>query len=139
MMTHYYQNPEASAEAIIDGWMCSGDLGKIDDNGYLYIVGRKKDLIIRGGANIYPAEVEETIYTYPSVLECAVVGAPDAVFGEVVEAYIVSNQNEIDLEELRAHCKPRIAEYKIPTRIFLVEELPKGPTGKILRRELRET
>ncbi|MSQ64163.1 MAG: long-chain fatty acid--CoA ligase, partial [Betaproteobacteria bacterium] len=136
-MTGYYKNSSATAETLIDGWIRSGDLGMKDKDGFLYIVGRKKDLIIRGGANVYPADVEEALYTHAEVVECAVVGKPDQIFGEIVKAYVVKNASHTTAEQLISHCKTKLADYKVPSEIEFVNELPKGPTGKILRRELR--
>jgi long-chain acyl-CoA synthetase len=138
IMTEYYKNPTATAETMIDGWIRSGDLGMTDKNGFLYIVGRKKDLIIRGGANVYPVDVEEALYTYDGVAECAVIGKPDDVFGEIVKAYVVRKSDATGTKELIDHCKAKLADYKVPSEIEFIDELPKGPTGKILRRELRE-
>jgi len=138
IMTGYYKNPQATAETVIDGWVRSGDLGMTDKNGFLYIVGRKKDLIIRGGANVYPVDVEEALYTHDAVAECAVIGKPDEVFGETVKAYVVRKGNGITAADLIAHCKTKLADYKVPAEVEFIDELPKGPTGKILRRELRE-
>jgi len=139
-MTGYYKNPSATAEAMIDGWVRSGDLGRVDEEGHLYIVGRKKDLIIRGGANIYPVDVEEVLFAHPAVAECAVVGVPDSTFGETVKAFIVLKPGSaVDAEVLAAHCRSLLAEYKVPSSIEFIESLPKGPTGKILRRVLRDS
>jgi long-chain acyl-CoA synthetase len=138
-MTGYYKNPQATAETLIDGWIRSGDLGMTDSEGRLFIAGRKKDLIIRGGANIYPVEVEEALYSHQGVAECAVVGTPDPVFGELVKAYVVRRSEAVTADDLTAHCRTRLADYKVPSEIAFIDDLPKGPTGKILRRELRET
>ena len=138
IMSGYYRNPEATAQTMIDGWIRSGDLGLTDAEGRLFIVGRKKDLIIRGGANVYPVEIEEVLYSHPGVAECAVVGLPDPVFGERVKAFIVRRSRTVGSEELLAHCAASLADYKLPAEIEFLDELPKGPTGKILRRELRE-
>jgi long-chain acyl-CoA synthetase len=137
-MTEYYKNPSATAETLIDGWVRSGDLGMTDRDGFLYIVGRKKDLIIRGGANVYPVDVEEALYTHEGVTECAVIGTPDDVFGETVKAYVVRKTKATGVAELLAHCRTKLADYKVPSEIEFIDELPKGPTGKVLRRELRE-
>ena len=137
-MTGYYKNPTATAETLIDGWVRSGDLGMTDKDGFLYIVGRKKDLIIRGGANVYPVDVEEALYTHEGVGECAVIGKPDDVFGETVKAYVVRKMNGLGVAELIEHCRAKLADYKVPSEIEFIDELPKGPTGKVLRRELRE-
>ena len=139
VMMGYYDNPGATTETLQDGWVRTGDLGKLDEDGFLYIVGRKKDLIIRGGANIYPTEVEDVLYGHAAVSECAVIGRPDEVYGEIVEAVIVlSEGTSATPADLRLHCSVRLAEYKIPATFEIVDALPKGPTGKILKRELRE-
>lgn len=138
MMTGYFKNEKATAETLHDGWVRSGDLGTIDDDGYLYIVGRKKDMIIRGGSNIYPVEIEQVLYTHPSVAECAVVGMPDDTFGEIVCAFVVLKEGQnISDEAIVEHCKSNLAGYKVPARVNFAEDLPKGPTGKILHRELK--
>jgi len=135
----YDKNPEATAETLRDGWVFTGDLGKLDPDGCLYIVGRKRDMVIRGGANIYPVEIEEAIYAHPAVAECAVIGVPDPLFGETVKAVIVVGENlTLSETELIDHCRARLAGYKVPTAVSFAEKLPKGPTGKILKRELRQ-
>lgn len=138
IMSGYYKNPEATSEAMIDGWIRSGDLGMRDDAGHLFLVGRKKDLIIRGGANVYPVEIEEVLYSHPDVVECAVIGLPDAVFGERVKAFVVRRTEQLSEGQLLSHCRRLMAEYKLPSEIEFIAEFPKGPTGKILRRELRD-
>lgn len=138
VMSGYYKNPEVTAQTLLDGWIRSGDLGMVDSEGRLFIVGRKKDLIIRGGANVYPVEIEEVLYAHPSVAECAVIGLPDPIFGERVKAFIVKRDPLVTVEQLTAHCSTSLADYKLPGEIEFIGELPKGPTGKILRRELRE-
>jgi long-chain acyl-CoA synthetase len=138
IMTGYYKNPAVTAETLVDGWVRSGDLGMTDPHGHLFIVGRKKDLIIRGGANVYPVDIEEALYTHPDVAECAVIGTPDPVFGELVRAYVVTKASYLTVDELIEHCRSRLADYKVPSQLEFIDELPKGPTGKILRRELRE-
>ncbi len=136
-MTEYYNRPQDTAEALRDGWMYSGDLARRDDEGFVYIVGRKKDMIIRGGANIYPAEIEEVIFNLPSVAECAVVGVPDDRFGERVKAFIVPAAGQrVSADDIIRQCKGALADYKAPTEVEFLESLPKGPTGKILKRLL---
>jgi long-chain acyl-CoA synthetase len=140
IMKGYWNRPEATSEAIPDGWFRSGDLATVDDEGYYTIVDRKKDLIIRGGMNVYPREVEEVLYTHPDVLEAAVVGVPDDLMGEEVGAAVVLRPGSTaTLDDVRDYVKDRLAAYKYPRRIWTLEELPKGPTGKILRREVRST
>jgi long-chain acyl-CoA synthetase len=135
----YDKNPVATAETLQDGWVHTGDLGKLDNQGFLYIVGRKRDLVIRGGSNIYPAEVEEAIYSHPAVAECAVIGISDEIYGEAVKAFVVTAAGQaVSKDELLGHCRQRIAEYKVPSTVEFIESLPKGPTGKILKRELRD-
>lgn len=139
VMKGYYKRPEATAQAIRDGWFHSGDLGYRDEEGYLFIVDRLKDLVIRGGYNVYPREVEEVLYQHPDVVEAAVVGQPDDRLGEEVVAYVVLRPGATTgVEDLSAHCKERLAAYKYPRVIRLRDDLPKGPSGKILKRELRD-
>jgi len=137
VMKGYWNNSEATAESIKDGWFASGDMAKVDDDGYFFIVDRKKELIIRGGYNVYPREVEEVLYEHPAVLEAAVLGVPDPELGEEVAAAVsLKIGYEVDAEELKAFVKERIASYKYPRKIWFVDDLPKGPTGKILKREI---
>jgi long-chain acyl-CoA synthetase len=137
VMKGYWKNPEATAEAIPDGWFRTGDLATMDDEGYFTIVDRKKDMILRGGMNVYPREVEEVVYQHPDVLEVAVVGMPDDLLGEQVGAAVALREGSTATpEEIVAFTKERIAAYKYPRKVWVVEALPKGPTGKILRREV---
>jgi long-chain acyl-CoA synthetase len=137
VMKGYWRKPDATREAIRDGWFHSGDMAKVDDDGYFFIVDRKKDLIIRGGYNVYPREIEEVLYEHPAVREAAVVGVPDDDLGEEVGAAIVlKDGEEADAEALQAHVKAEVAAYKYPRKIWFLDELPKGPTGKILKREI---
>jgi long-chain acyl-CoA synthetase len=137
VMKGYWKRPDASADAIRDGWFHSGDMATVDEDGYFFIVDRKKDMIIRGGYNVYPREIEEVIYEHPAVREAAVIGVPDEQYGEEVGAAIVLKDGaEASPQELREFVKEQVAAYKYPRRVWLVEELPKGPTGKILKREI---
>lgn len=137
VMKGYWRKPEATEAAIRDGWFHSGDLAKVDEDGYFFILDRKKDMIIRGGYNVYPREVEEVLYEHPSVAEAAVVGVPDKEWGEEVGAAVALKPGEqIDADELRAYVKERVAAYKYPRHVWFVEALPKGPTGKILKRAI---
>lgn len=136
-MAGYLNNDEATAQAFAGGWLHSGDLGYRDEDGFFFIVDRKKEMIIRGGYNVYPREVEEVLYTHPAVFECAVVGAPDERLGEEVHAYVsVKVGNSVDPQTLIDFVKDRVAAYKYPRVIHLVSDLPKTATGKILKREL---
>jgi acyl-CoA synthetase (AMP-forming)/AMP-acid ligase II len=139
VMPGYLKNPDATAESIRDGWLYTGDIGYMDEDGYFYIVDRSKDMIIRGGENIYPREIEEVIYEHASVLECAVIGIPHEVRGEEVMAIVVAKPGaQVDLDELAAFAAQRLAKYKLPARFELLDELPKTPTGKISKGPLRD-
>jgi long-chain acyl-CoA synthetase len=137
VMKGYWQRPEATEEAMRGGWFHTGDMARIDEDGYFFIVDRKKDLIIRGGYNVYPREVEEVLYEHPKIREAAVIGVPHDEWGEEIGAAIVPHEGE-DLapEEVSEYVKERIAAYKYPRIVWFMEELPKGPTGKILKREI---
>jgi long-chain acyl-CoA synthetase len=137
VMKGYWGRPDATVAAIRDGWFHSGDLGRIDDDGYFFIVDRKKDMIIRNGFNVYPREIEEVLYAHPGVREAAVIGIPDDQLGEEIGAAISLKEGDPTTpEELREFVKQQVAAYKYPRRIWIVDELPKGPTGKILKREI---
>ena len=137
VMKEYLHNPEATAEALRGGWLHTGDLARMDEDGYIYIVDRKKELIIRGGYNVYPREIEEILYTHNDVIEAAVIGAPHADLGEEVAAVVVLRPGaKTSPEELQQYVKDRIAPYKYPRIIKFVSELPKTSTGKILKREI---
>jgi acyl-CoA synthetase (AMP-forming)/AMP-acid ligase II len=139
VMAGYLDNPAATAESIREGWLHTGDIGYVDADGYFFIVDRTKDMIIRGGENIYPREIEEVLYEYPGVLECAVIGVPDDVRGEEVLAVVVAAEGAgLDLEELSGFAAQRLARYKLPREIVLRDALPKTPTGKIQKKPLRE-
>jgi long-chain acyl-CoA synthetase len=138
IMKGYWQQPEATAEAMRGGWFHSGDMARIDEDGYFFIVDRKKDLIIRGGYNVYPREVEEVLYEHPKIREAAVLGVPHEQLGEEVGAAVVLHDGEqLEPEEVSAYVKERIAAYKYPRRVWFMDDLPKGPTGKILKREIK--
>ena len=138
VMKGYWRRPEATTAAVSpDGWFHTGDLARVDADGYFFIVDRKKDLIIRGGYNVYPREVEEVIHEHPAVRECAVVGIAHPELGEEVGAAVVLKPGALVSEaELRDFVKDRIAAYKYPRQVWFLDELPKGPTGKILKREI---
>ena len=137
VMKGYYKLPEETAATIRDGWLYTGDLAKRDEEGYFYIVDRKKDLILVGGYNVYPREVEEVLYNHGEVVEAAVLGVPDPNLGEAVKCYVVTNNPQLTEELLLAYCAEHLARYKVPSSIEFLEELPKNTTGKILRRALK--
>jgi fatty-acyl-CoA synthase len=139
-MVGYYNNPEANAKSFTaDGWFHTGDLGVFDESGYLRIVGRKKELIIRGGANIHPREIEEVLYQHPKVRDAAVVGVPDDRLGERVCACIVPKSGEsLSFGEMIDFLKPKIATYKLPEFLEILSDLPRTPTGKIQKTPLRD-
>lgn len=139
VMKGYYKMPEETNATLKDGWLYTGDMAKQDENGYFYIVDRKKDMIIVGGYNVYPREVEEVIYKHPDVVECAVIGLPDKSFGEAVSAHIVlKDDSKIDEQQMIDFCSKHLAKYKLPTEVHFTDELPKNTTGKILRRSLKD-
>ncbi len=137
VMKGYWNRPDATAEVLDgDGWLRTGDMATVDEDGYFFIVDRKKDMIIRGGYNVYPREIEEVLYEHPAVSEAAVVGVPDDAMGEEVGAAVVL-KDEAGADDIRAFVKDRVAAYKYPRVIWFLDELPKGPTGKILKREIK--
>jgi long-chain acyl-CoA synthetase len=137
VMKGYWGRPDATEEVMRGGWFHSGDMARVDEDGYFFIVDRKKEMIIRGGYNVYPREIEEVLYEHPAVSEAAVVGVADEALGEEVGAAIVLRSGaDADADEIRAFVKERVAAYKYPRRIWFADELPKGPTGKILKREI---
>ncbi|MBO1334515.1 long-chain fatty acid--CoA ligase [Streptomyces sp. VRA16 Mangrove soil] len=137
VMSGYWNRPEADAAAFVDGWFRTGDLARRDEDGHYFIVDRKKDMIIRGGYNVYPREIEEVLYTHPAVAEAAVVGVPHELHGEEVTAVVTPRPDAtVTAQELIEYVKARVAPYKYPRVVRLVDALPKGPTGKILKREL---
>jgi long-chain acyl-CoA synthetase len=139
VMQGYYRMPEETQKTLRNDWLHTGDVGRFDGEGYLYVVERKKDLIIRGGFNIYPREVEEVLYAHPKVAEAGVVGMPDALMGEDVLAFVVVKAGqEGNPEEIMAFCAEKLARFKCPKRVRFVDSLPKSPVGKILRKELRK-
>jgi long-chain acyl-CoA synthetase len=138
IMKGYYKNPEATAEAFKGGWFHTGDLAYKDEDGYFFVVDRKKDLIIRGGYNVYPREIEEVLYGNPAIAEAAVIGKQDEKLGEEVVAVVTLKDGASTTpEEVIAYCKERLAAYKYPREVRIVDALPMGPTGKILKKELR--
>ncbi len=139
MSQGYYKRPEETAEAFADGWFHTGDIGYMDDEGYLFIVDRKKDMVIAGGFNIYPREIDEVLFEHPKVKEACAIGLPDPYRGETIKAFVVPRDGEtLTEEEVVAYCKEKLAAYKVPKQIEFAEELPKSAIGKILRRELRD-
>jgi len=141
VMKGYYKMEEETKNVIVNGWLLTGDIARMDEDGYFYIVDRKKDVIIAGGYNIYPREIEEVLYEHPDVLEAAVVGVPDEYRGESVKAFIVlkeESRGKTKAEDIIEFCRERLAAYKVPRHVEFVEELPKSAVGKVLKRELRK-
>ena len=139
VMKGYYRMPEATAETIRDGWLHTGDIGRVDAEGNIYVVDRKKDIIIRGGLNVYPRDIEEVLFEHPAIAEAAVIGRPDPEYGEEVIAFVVLRPGvNAAAEEILAFCRERLAKYKTPKEIYFIASLPKSGVGKVVRRELRD-
>lgn len=136
----YWGKPEATAETIVNGWLCSGDIGRIDAEGFVYVEDRAKDMILRGGENVYCAEVEGAIYEHPAVHEAAVFGVPHERLGEEVGVAVhVNDGMSITADELRAHVAARLAAFKVPSHVYILNDpLPRNAAGKFLKRELRD-
>jgi acyl-CoA synthetase (AMP-forming)/AMP-acid ligase II len=142
VMSHYYQRPEATAETLAGGWLHTGDLGYLDEDGFLFLVDRKKDMIIRGGENVYSSEVENVLYMHPGVAQAAVVAAHSELFGEEVFAFVVLRPEApeaagLDEAALRAHCARYLAAYKLPVGIRFIDAMPQTATGKVQKHVLR--
>ena len=139
VMKGYWNSSSLTADIMRNGWLHTGDMGRYDKDGYVYIVDRKKDMIITGGENVYPREVEETMYAHPAISECAVFGIPHSKWVEAVHAVVVLKSGATTTpEDLIAFCKEKIAGYKAPKSVEIVEEIPKSATGKILKREMKK-
>jgi len=139
LMRGYWKQPEDTAEALRGGWMHTGDAGQLDDEGYLYVRDRVKDMIVSGGENVYPREVEDVLFHHPAVADAAVIGVPDERWGETVRAVVVLRPGaQVSAESLMDFCRGRIADYKRPREVAFLDALPRNPSGKVLKRELRE-
>jgi acyl-CoA synthetase (AMP-forming)/AMP-acid ligase II len=135
----YWGEPALTREALVNGWLRTGDLARVDDQGYIYLVDRKKDMIISGGFNVYPTEVEATLYLHPDVMEACVISVPDDTWGESVKAVVALRPGrQASAEDLIAHCRARIADYKSPRSVDFVADLPKNASGKLARKLVRE-
>ena len=138
VMKGYYKDPEGTAEALRGGWLHTGDLARMDEEGFVYIVDRKKDMIISGGENIYPRELEEVLYRHPQIQDAAVVGIPDPLWGESVKAFVVLRKGAVlREEEVVEYCKAHLASYKKPRSVVFADSLPRNPSGKVLKNVLR--
>jgi long-chain acyl-CoA synthetase len=139
VMKGYWKMPEETASVLRNGWLFTGDIARVDNKGRTFIVDRKKDMIINGGYNIYPEEIEKVIKEIPDIKDVAVVGIPDSYYGEIIKAYVVlKGDAQLDEAQLLAHCKKSLATYKVPRQFEFRRELPKTTTGKVLRRILME-
>jgi feruloyl-CoA synthase len=140
VMKEYLNDPDTTRETLKDGWLYTGDLGEVDDDGCLYVVDRKKDIIISGGENISSVDVESTLYKHPKIMEAAVIGIPDPKFGEGVCAVVVPREGQsVSEQEVVDYCKEHLASYKKPRKVIFTDTLPRNPSGKVLKRELRKT
>ena len=138
VMKGYWKNDEATAKTIIDGWFYTGDAGYLDDEGYLFIHDRIKDMIVSGGENVYPAEVENALFSHPAIADVAVIGVPDEKWGEAVKAVVVLKPGATaNQDDIISHARKHIAGYKVPKSVDFTDALPRNPTGKLLKRELR--
>jgi acyl-CoA synthetase (AMP-forming)/AMP-acid ligase II len=140
VMKGYYKAPELTAQTIVDGWLHTGDIGHLDAGGYLHITDRKKDMIVSGGFNVYPSEVEQVIWSHPKVQDCAVIGVPDTDWGEALKAVVELNPGEtVTAEELIALCKRALGSVRTPKTVDFVQALPRSPIGKVLKKDLRHS
>jgi acyl-CoA synthetase (AMP-forming)/AMP-acid ligase II len=137
-MREYWNRPDATAESLVDGWLHTGDVAELDADGFVYIRDRIKDMIISGGENIYPAEIESVLQAHPRVLEAAVIGVPSDRWGESPLALVRRKDEDLDEATLMHHCAEHLARYKLPRMVRFVDEIPRNPSGKILKRVLRE-
>jgi long-chain acyl-CoA synthetase len=138
-MLGYWNRPEETKKTLRNGWLYTGDIARMDEEGYFYIVDRKKDMIICSGYNVYPREIEEVLYQHPKIQEACILGVPDAYRGETVKAFVVLREKErATTEEIIEFCQKNMAKYKVPTQIEFRKELPKSHVGKVLRKILRE-
>jgi long-chain acyl-CoA synthetase len=138
VMKGYLNRPEATAEMMVDGWLATGDIATCDDDGFFYIVDRKKDMILVSGFNVFPNEIEEVAAMHQDVVEAAAIGVPHEVSGEIVKLVVVRKNKNLSEKDLIQHCRKHLTGYKVPKRVEFIEELPKSNVGKILRRELRD-
>jgi long-chain acyl-CoA synthetase len=138
VMKGYWQRPDETARVLRDGWLATGDIARMDEDGYIHIVDRKKDMILVSGFNVYPNEVEAVIATHPAVADCAVVGVPDDESGEIVVAFVSPKDESVTEDAIRRHCKQSLTNYKVPRIVVFKKDLPKSNVGKVLRKDLRD-
>jgi acyl-CoA synthetase (AMP-forming)/AMP-acid ligase II len=139
VMQGYWNRPEATAETLRDGWLYTGDLGYLDDEGFIYVVDRKKDMLISGGENVYPAEIERVIREIPGIGDISIIGIPDDTWGQVPKAFIeIQPGIPIEAQAVIDHCRTQLAGYKVPRQVEFIEQLPRTPSGKVLKRKLRD-
>lgn len=138
IMKGYWGKEEASSSRVVDGWLYTGDLAKMDDDGYYYVVDRKTDMIIKHGFNVYPKDIEIELHSHPDIMECSVIGIPNAAVGEKIKAFVVSKKDSTPTEEdVKSYCEERMASYKVPDSVEFVSELPRNASGKVLKKSLR--
>ncbi len=138
IMKSYWNRPEDTAQAIRDGWLFTGDIATVDEEGFVYIQDRIKDMYISGGENVYPAEIEGVLMRHPKIVEAGVIGQPSAKWGESGAAIVVRRDESLDEDEVRAFCRDKLARFKQPKNVYFVDQVPRNPSGKILKRILRE-
>ena len=138
VMVGYWNRPEATAETIVDGWLHTGDVATVDEGGFITIVDRVKDMLISGGENVYPAEIENVLLGHPGVSDAGVIGIPSKKWGESPLAVLVRSDSELTAQDVMDHCKGKLAPFKVVKAVEFVDEIPRNPSGKILKRELRE-
>jgi len=138
-MKEYHNDPEATKQSLRNGWFHTGDVARIDEDGFIWLMDRLKDMIVRGGYNVYPAEIETVLFGHPGVREAAVIGVPHETLGEDIKAFIVKKEDQVTADEIKEYCRKNLADFKVPRQIEFIKELPRNTAGKVLKYQLRET
>jgi acyl-CoA synthetase (AMP-forming)/AMP-acid ligase II len=139
VMKEYHNDPEATKQSLRNGWFHTGDVARIDEDGFIWLMDRLKDMIVRGGYNVYPAEIETVLFGHPGVREAAVIGVPHETLGEDIKAFIVKKEDQVTADEIKEYCRKNLADFKVPRQIEFIKELPRNTAGKVLKYQLRET